>query len=88
MPGLTEVQEELSNDIESEDPLLSDLVETETDDAEKNSEDDEATELDGFTANRINESYGEPVTWNSTSAHKNDVADGGVPEQPVDIGTA
>jgi len=86
MPELTEIQEELSNDVESENTLLTNLVETETDDAEKNGEDDEATKLDWLTANSINESNGEPVTRNSTSAHKDNVADSGVPEQPVDVG--
>lgn len=76
----TEVEEELSQDIDSQQAVLSKLVVGEAHDDEKNSEDSEAHQLDRLAADGVNSRHGHPVARNSASQDNNEVANGSVVE--------
>lgn len=52
---------------------------------EENSEDDEATKLDGLTTKGINSSDGNPVARSSSSKDNDDVADSRMVQELVDV---
>jgi len=53
--------------------------------AKEDSKDSETTKLNGFTTNGIDSSDGEPVTWNGTSHDENNVTNGVLVENLIDI---
>lgn len=82
---LTEVEEELGQDVESEQALLADLVVGETDDAEEDGEERETHQLNGLAANGINGGNRDPVTGDGTGADEDEVTNGGVEEVLVHV---
>lgn len=59
---------------------------SETHDAEEDGQEDETHKLNWLAADSIAQRNGDPVTWNSTSADENDVADSDVVVVVIDIG--
>ena len=82
---LTKVEEELRKNIQRKQRLAVELVKRKADDAENDCEDSETHELDRLTAEGVDSGYSGPVTWNSTSACDDQVSDGLVVEDLVDI---
>lgn len=86
----TEVEEELSQHVESKETVVRVLqwIIGKTNNNEENGKHDKTTKLDRFTAKGINGSHGNPVTRNGTRADENQVADSGVVEDVVYIRAA
>lgn len=70
----TEVEEELSQDVHSQQAVLTKLVIGETHDDEQDSEDREAHELDGLAADGVNGSNGHPVARDGTRQDDDKIA--------------
>jgi hypothetical protein len=83
-----EVEEELAEDVKSQESVLAKLVVREADDAEEDGEDGEAHELDGLAADGVDGCDGDPVAGDGTSADDDQIAYGGVAEDVVDVGAA
>ena len=83
-----EVEEELAEDIQRKEGVLGEFVVGEADDAEEDSQDDEAHQLDGFAADGVDGRDGNPVARDGAGADDDQVADGGVAEDVVDVGAA
>ena len=62
-------------------------VVSETHNQEQNGQDDETHELDGLSANPVDKSYSDPVTWNSTGANNDHVSNSSTVEDLVDVST-
>lgn len=71
----SEVEEEIGQAVASNESTGADDVVSEADDAEEDREQDEPDKLNRLAANGIDGCHSEPVTWDSTSQHQNDVAD-------------
>ena len=84
---LTEIEEELRQNIEREEGalMLDQPVIGETDDKKEDCQYDETHVLDRLAANSIHESNCNPISWNSTSADNDKIADSSIVEDPVDI---
>jgi len=82
---LTEVKEELSEDVACEKTLLADDVVTETHQAEEEGQHDETHELDRLAANGVDGSNSDPVTWNGTSTDNDQVANSSLIEVLVHV---
>lgn len=80
-----EVEEELGEDVESEETLAAEIVVGEANDDEKDGEHDEAHELDGPSADGINGGNGDPVARDCARADKDDVPDSYVVEKFVNV---
>lgn len=61
-------------------------MEGETDDDEEDGEDDEAAELDGFTADSVDCGDGDPVAGDGACTDDNEITNGSVAEDVVDVG--
>ena len=83
----TEIEEELGKDVESEQSVAGELVEGKSNSDEEDGEHGEAHELNRLAANEIDSGNGDPVSWNGTSADKNQITDGAVVECLVDGGS-
>lgn len=84
----SEVEEELGDNVKSKECTSRKFVVCEAHDAEDDGENDEATNLDGFATNGIDESNSNPVSWNSTGADDDQVTDGDVVQDMVDVGSS
>lgn len=60
----------------------------ETDDAEDDGKDEEAADLDGLAPQRVDQENRCPVTRDAASADQDQVADGIVPKDLVDVAPA
>lgn len=80
-----EVEEELSKDVDGEKTVRSNLVVGETHDAEENGKEDEAHELNRLATNGVNERDSDPVSRDGTSADDDDVTNGSVAVDLVNI---
>ena len=80
---LTEVEEELDEDVESEFVVASEMLEVETPDDEEDGEDDESAELNRLASDGINECYCSPISGNGTSSNENAVSGSEVVEDLV-----
>jgi len=80
-----EVEEELAQDVEAKQGVAGELFEGKADDAEEHGEEEEAAELDGLAADRVDEGDGDPVTGDGTGANEDEIADGGFVEDVVDV---
>ena len=87
--GRTKVEEEVGEDVEGEEGAvgLQESVVGEADDAEEDGQHDEAHELDGFAANGVDRGDGDPVPRDGAGADEDQVADSGLAEGFVDVGT-
>lgn len=83
---LTEVEEELGEDVNSKETVGGKVLVRETHDDEENGQDAETTKLDSLATDGIDGSDGNPVSGNGTSKDNNDVTDGSVVEVLVDVG--
>ena len=83
-----EVEEELAEDIQRKEGVLGKFVVGEADNAEEDGEDDEAHQLDGLAADGVDRRDGDPVARDGAGADDDQVADGGVAEDVVDVGAA
>ena len=83
--SLTEVEEKLAKSVKGEGGMLAELVVRETDDAEEDGEDGETHELNGLATNGIDESHGDPLTWNGTGANDDEVPDRRVLEDLIHV---
>jgi hypothetical protein len=72
--GLTEVEEELDEDVKPEFVVTSKILEIETPYDEENGEDDETSKLNGLTSNGINGCHCRPVPGNSSSRDENAIS--------------
>ena len=79
----TEVKEKLAKNVAGEEGMLAELLVRETDDAEEDGEDCETYELNGLATNGIDESNGDPLTWNGTGANDDEVPDRRVLEDMI-----
>ncbi len=75
-----QVEEKVAKNVECEQSSGSERVVRESDDEEKNGENEETSDLDGFTANVIDRSHCHPVAGNGTSADKDDVSNSSLVE--------
>jgi hypothetical protein len=82
----SKIEEELRKNIESEEGALGQGVVGEANDAEDDGQDEEAPYLDRPTADGIDERDGHPVTWDGSRADKDEIADGIVAQDGVDVG--
>ena len=80
-----EVEEELAEDIQRKEGVLGEFVVSEADDAEEDGEDDETHQLDGFAADGVDGCDSDPVARDGAGADDDQVADGGVAEDVVDV---
>lgn len=67
---------------------MTELVESKTNDNEENGEDNETTKLNRLSSNCIDSRHGHPVTWNSSSTNQNQITNGCISENVVDIWTS
>jgi len=81
----SEVEEELSQDIKSQETTLMQFVVREADDNEDDSEQDETHKLNGFPTDGVDRSDGDPITGNGTGADNDQVADSISAEDFVDV---
>lgn len=82
---LTEVEEELSKNINSKETVGGNVLVGETHDNEKDSKDDETHELNSLSANSINCGDGNPVSGDGTTENNDDVTNSSVVEVLVDV---
>lgn len=80
-----EVEEELGENVESEETLAADVVVREADYNEEDGENDEAHKLDGPAADSIDGGNGDPVAGDCASADQDDVPDRNVVEKLEDV---
>lgn len=80
-----EVEEELGENVESEETLAADVIVREADYDEEDGENDEAHKLDGPAADGIDGGNGDPVAGDCASADQDDVPDRNVVEKLVDV---
>lgn len=85
---LTEVEEELRNNIAGKDTIRTNLVVAKANDAEHDGKHGESQNLDRLAADGIDESNRDPVTRNSASAYDDEVANRSLVEDLVDVGAA
>jgi hypothetical protein len=83
--GLTKVEEELGKDVNSQQAVGGQVEVGETHDSEQDGQDDETAELDGLAANGVNGSNRDPVSRDGTGQNDNQVTNGGVVEELVDV---
>lgn len=83
---LTKVEEELGQDVDGKKAVGGDVVVGETHDDEEDGQNSETTHLDGLAAESVNGSDGNPVSRDGTSKDNDNVADGSVVQELVDIG--
>jgi hypothetical protein len=76
----SEVKEELSEDVDSQQAVGGDVVVGKTHDDEEDSQDSEAGKLKGLATNGIDCGHREPVSRHGTGENNDQVADGGVVE--------
>lgn len=69
----SEVKEKLNDNVDSEHAVAGHVLEIETPDNEKDSEDTETTDLNGFSANGIDGSNGDPITRDRTGTNEDTV---------------
>lgn len=79
------VEEELGEDVEGEQVLLGEVLPGEAKNAEDDSENTEAHDLDGFAAELVDSEDSEPVAWESACAYKYDLANGGMAKVDVEV---
>lgn len=80
-----EVEEELGDDVESQQATLAQLVVGKTDDDEDDGEDEETHELDGLAAEGVDGRHGDPVPGDGTGADDDQVTNGGVVKDLVHV---
>ena len=83
----TEVEEELCEDVEGEKPVSSQRVVGEADGDEDCSEDDETDDLDGLATDGVDGGNGDPVAGDGAGTSYDEVANGLVEEDLVDVFT-
>jgi hypothetical protein len=71
----SEILEKVAKAVKREESPCGDDMVSEPDNAEKDGENNETHELDGFAANSVNCCDGDPVTGNQTGARENKIAD-------------
>jgi len=81
---LTEVEEELDENVQSELVVACEVLEVETPNDEEDCEDDETSKLNGLASNGINKRYSGPVTRDCSSSDENTVSGSKVVENLVD----
>ncbi len=85
----SEVEEELGNDVETEETVGGELVVGETHGDEEDGQDTETHELDGLAADGVDGGDRDPVAGDGTSEDDDQVTDGGVVQELVGaVGTA
>ena len=84
----TEVEEELGQDVECEEGVAREVVVGEADDYEEDGEHAETEELNGLATYGIDERDRDPVSRDGTGADEDKVADGGLVENVVHVGSA
>ena len=82
------VEEELAQNVKSEQSTLRELVVGEANNAEEDGEEGEAHQLNRLAANCVDCSNRHPVSWNGTCADNDQVADGGVAEDVIHVAAA
>lgn len=81
----SKVKEDLGEDVEGEEGALGEGVVGEADDREDDGQDEEAANLDGATPDGVDESHREPVSRDTASADEDEVANGIVAEDSIDV---
>lgn len=76
----TKVEEELRQDVHSQQAVLAQLVVGEAHDDEEDGEDGETHQLDRLAADGVDRGHGHPVARDRTGQDNDEVADGGVVE--------
>ena len=66
--------------------MLFQMIVGKSNDDEDDGQQSKAHILDWFAANGVDSSYRDPVPWNGSSAHKDEIADSGIAKDMVDIG--
>lgn len=82
---LTEVEEELGEDVERQKTALAQAVVAEADDGKEDGEDDETHNLDGLAAELVHCRYCTPVSRDGTGANEHQLANGCVVEPRIHI---
>lgn len=80
----TKIEEELSEDVESEQVFLRKMLPCETQDAEYYGQDGEPGDLNRFATKFVDSEDGEPVAREGAGADEHDLAGGGVAEVHVE----
>ena len=83
----SEVEEELAEHVECEQAVFGQVVVCEADDDEEDGQDGEAHQLDGFPADGVDGGDGDPVAGDGAGADDDQVANGRVAEDAVDVVT-
>lgn len=81
----SEVEEELSEYVKCKQSTVAEVIEGEANYDEEDSEDDETHQLDGLSANGVNQGDSNPVTRNRAGANQDQVTNRGISENMVDI---
>lgn len=75
----------MSEDVESEESSLAEIVKVEPNDGEDDSEDDEAADLDRLAAENVDKADREPISGYRAGADKYELANDGTAEERVDV---
>ena len=79
----SEVEEELSKNVEGQEATLAQLVVGESNDTEENGEDGESHKLDRFATDGVDGGHSNPIARNGPGADDDQVSDGSVVEDVV-----
>src|SRR5438046_1074978 len=80
-----EVEEELSEDVESQESMFAQMVVRESNDTEENGEDNEPHELNGLATDGVARGNGNPVAGNGASADDDQVSDSSIAEDLIHV---
>lgn len=78
-----EVEEELGQDVKRQQTIFTEMAVSEADDDENDRQKSKSHELNWFPTNGIDCGDGDPVTWDSTCANNDQIADSGIAENVI-----